>query len=512
MLRILAILVAVLSFACGPREEPDVVPLDFGLDVHDATDVIDIPDVPSVDPCRPGPCLASESCGPIVDGGLGSGNGVDDDCDGQVDEICRCTTDRMAPCFPGPSDRRNVGACHDGTMICTELGIWGTCAGAIAPSAERCDGVDNDCNGRVDDGLEGCATSTACPAYGSARPLSDYTLDGHAVAPSATAFAWRVECPREITTCPAPVSATDAMLRVHVVQSGRYLVHLEAVDGNGTTSTCEFPLYVAGGGLRIELDWDPKGGVNSAGVDLDLHVAPIDRTRSAPASWFTVDDCYYATCRAPGGRVVWTTGPTDTRYAPSTDLALCSGAPPPYGDEWRMAGACWNPRLDTDDVSCDPAVSDPLNPAFCFVENVNIDVPPHDVTYRIGVNFYRDHGTCTDADPGDDIAHPRLLVHCAGAINAEIGGVDDGEVSMRCSDNQDLGSSNWTWLAADVRFGTNACGLEDCTVVPLIAGPNAYHPCSSVRDTDDVCMDGSRRVYVRRAGSRPVDADFADSF
>ena len=56
------------------------------------------------------------------------------------------------------------------------------------------------------------------------------------------------------------------------------------------------------------------------------------------ARWFSLDDCYYATCAAPGGRVVWSTGAGDDRFAPTADAAVCSGAPPPYGDAWRDAG------------------------------------------------------------------------------------------------------------------------------------------------------------------------------
>ena len=509
-----ASLVAALALAaaCGPRQGFDAA-IDARVDATDThADVRDVPDVPAVDPCRAGPCGATELCGPIVDGGIGVGNGVDDDCNGSVDEACRCDTNAISACFPGPADRRNVGACHDGSMICGELGIWGACTGAIAPRDEICDGIDNDCNGRVDDGLDGCTTSVACPAYASAQPLSDYVVTGASIAPNATTFAWRIECPPEIGTCPAPTDPNAPTLTVHLVQSGRYVVHLAVANADGAASSCDYPLYVAGGGMRIELDWDRKGGVASSGVDLDLHVAPLDVSRRVRPQWFTVDDCYYATCTAPGGRVSWSTSASDTRFAATGDVSVCRGAPAPYGDRWAAAGACWNPRLDTDDLACDPSITDATNPAFCFVEIINVDAPPSDVTFRVGVNFYRDHGTCTDGDPTNDIVHPRLLVHCNGALRAEIGGIDDGQVPMRCADNPSYGSTNWTWIAADVRFGANACGLSDCEVRPLIAGPNEYRSCDAITDADDVCADVSRRVFVRRAGARPIDAEFANSF
>ncbi|MEI8254900.1 MAG: hypothetical protein WCJ30_04430, partial [Deltaproteobacteria bacterium] len=125
---------------------------------------------------------------------------------------------------------------------------------------------------------------------------------------------------------------------------------------------------------------------------------------------------------------------------------------------------------------------------------------------------YRDHGACSDGDAANDVAHPRLQVYCAGALRGDLGSVDDGEVSMRCADSPGIGSANWTWLAADVRFVTNACGLEDCDVRRLTARTGSYPACASVRATDDVCMDTARRVFVRHAGARPVDTEFGDSF
>ncbi len=63
----------------------------------------------------------------------------DNDCDGVVDGMVR-------PCG------ESTGACQPGNQTCTK-GTWGTCVGEIGESAEVCDGLDNDCNGTVDDNV-----------------------------------------------------------------------------------------------------------------------------------------------------------------------------------------------------------------------------------------------------------------------------------------------------------------------------------------------------------------------
>ena len=70
----------------------------------------------------------------------------DEDCDGAVDNGCLCTANTMRPCGT------NVGACSEGTQTCDSNGSWGPCVGGTGPSPEVCDGVDNDCNNQTDEG------------------------------------------------------------------------------------------------------------------------------------------------------------------------------------------------------------------------------------------------------------------------------------------------------------------------------------------------------------------------
>ncbi len=93
-------------------------------------------------------------------------DGLDDDCDGAVDEG-----------FPDLGDACEVGrgAClAEGVLVCTADGAATTC-GAVASMGrpETCDGVDDDCDGRVDEQVgagEPCRQGIgACAAEGVER-------------------------------------------------------------------------------------------------------------------------------------------------------------------------------------------------------------------------------------------------------------------------------------------------------------------------------------------------------
>jgi hypothetical protein len=92
-------------------------------------------------------------------------DGKDNNCDGQIDEGCDCLNGDKRSCYDGPAGTQGVGACQGGTQTCDQ-GKWGTCAGETVPGVEVCDGKDNDCNGQIDEnqmtlncGIGACSNS-----------------------------------------------------------------------------------------------------------------------------------------------------------------------------------------------------------------------------------------------------------------------------------------------------------------------------------------------------------------
>jgi len=105
-------------------------------------------------------------------------DGLDNDCDGAIDPACACTDGATQPCG------RSVGACMAGTQTCVD-GRWDTCTGFTGPDFETCNGLDDDCNGTVDDDVS-CGPSATC-VDGECVDLSRPVDAGTTLPPRETA-------------------------------------------------------------------------------------------------------------------------------------------------------------------------------------------------------------------------------------------------------------------------------------------------------------------------------------
>jgi MYXO-CTERM domain-containing protein len=95
-------------------------------------------------------------------------DGRDNDCDGAVDPGCDCIDGEERACGT------EIGACTPGIQRC-EHGVWQGCEGGVTPRpGETCDGTDEDCDGAIDEDADAsCGEGRACTVDGCIDILPD---------------------------------------------------------------------------------------------------------------------------------------------------------------------------------------------------------------------------------------------------------------------------------------------------------------------------------------------------
>jgi hypothetical protein len=278
------------------------------------------------------------------------------------------------------------------------------------------------------------------------------------------------------------------------MQAGEYVVtYTKMVSGNPNPESCTFPLEVGAPGLRIELTWEHTPA--DPGVDIDLHVHQPADTRPWAVSPGGEQDCGWATCKVgsftppQASTPNWfaqppVTPPSPVNWddtTPSPPGNECYFAPQGAGQKWALFGqGCHNPRLDSDNITCDDSVTDPTDPNFCLPDNVNIDYPPTGQWMRIGVHYFSNHGLTYDV-------HPQVKVFCNGPLAAYLGphgyGVPEAPATFAAGDGAGRGVGNKFWVVADVAFVSDGCGGTYCEVRPAYADATQRTPYFTVDTT-----------------------------
>lgn len=124
-------------------------------------------------------CLANGSgfeaaCHDEIKPAVEIADGQDNNCNNSIDDNAPCVSG--APCYFGPKNTDGIGICKGGTQVCKADGTFQSCMGQVLPQpeipgnnidencnkikddgggggAEICNGVDDNANGQIDEGL-----------------------------------------------------------------------------------------------------------------------------------------------------------------------------------------------------------------------------------------------------------------------------------------------------------------------------------------------------------------------
>lgn len=100
-------------------------------------------------------------------------NGLDDDCDGEADEGVSARA-----CYTGPAGTEGVGRCVGGQQVCQAGTFVETCAGEVLPGAEVCNTVDDDCDGQVDEDFDLTTSVEHCGSCANACGATAQCIGG----------------------------------------------------------------------------------------------------------------------------------------------------------------------------------------------------------------------------------------------------------------------------------------------------------------------------------------------
>ncbi len=391
------------------------------------------------DPCARS-CSAEELCDPAH-------QGFDDDCDGTADEGCSCVPGTAQSCFLGDPSFAAAPGCFPGVQHCSQSAVWGVCIGGVHAT-------------------QGCFTAdpNLCHAIsGPAFSIEDLSSGLGHFGDDALTESWAVTCPDSHATCVPPTSGPDFA----PVVAGEHAILYTKFTAGGSDQ-CQFPFQSGGpGALRVELQWEHDLG--GTGVDLDLHLHRPGTTEPWGGAGGSPADCTWENCTAEsvdsGVMPDWFSGaappaPVDWYLDPTPERNSCYRAPKNGGAQWQaFALGCHNPRLDVDQLSCNPAAVDREAGDFCAGEVASIDFMPLATWTRVAVHYFSNNGRSYSV-------HPSLKIFCGGQLAAELGPGGFNVPETPVTFPADSAPTRY-WLVADVAFGIDTFGTRRCVVAPL---------------------------------------------
>ncbi|MEA3431044.1 MAG: MopE-related protein [Nanoarchaeota archaeon] len=143
---------------------------------------------------------------------------LDNDCDSVIDGLSRS-------CYTGPAGTENIGLCRSGTETCPEglktLSRYGRCEGEIIPGEEVCwngvdnsgNGLDEDCDGTLDNGcsVSPGASSITVHVFNSTNP-PEYIAQAEVEVRSGVSYVYT-----GLTNTTGGITFTDLDARDYII-------------------------------------------------------------------------------------------------------------------------------------------------------------------------------------------------------------------------------------------------------------------------------------------------------
>lgn len=159
-------------------------------------------------------------------------DGLDNDCDGQVDETVSDPPETVPNC-----EKLGVGVCNAETSIACIGGEY-VCNWGINPLYEdpeiTCDGKDNDCDGKIDEDLEVLPAGT-CPSLGvCSEGVAAACSNGQWVCDFVSVIGYEAD----ESTCDAKDNDCDGLIDENLTEIASSACKQVGVCANGVKTTC----------------------------------------------------------------------------------------------------------------------------------------------------------------------------------------------------------------------------------------------------------------------------------